>query len=129
MKGAAELRLQTCDDCGTVQYPAREVCRRCLGGSLTPRPVEPQAKILSWTRLHASLDPWFRERLPWTIVSVELLAGPVALAHWAGDDEPVIGQLVNIAQCQDHAERQVLVALPTGADPNAALRLFEAARQ
>ncbi len=126
MSRHAELLLQSCDDCGAVQYPEREVCRQCLGASLTPRPVDAKGRILSWTRLHASLDPWFRERLPWTIVSLELAAGAVALAHWAGDDDPVIAAQVAVVQCQDHAGRRVLVALPAGADQQNAMRLFEA---
>ncbi len=75
------LVLQVCDGCRMVQYPPREVCARCLGEALNWREVDPRGRLLSWTELHASLEPYFNERSPWRIASVELDCGPIVLAQ------------------------------------------------
>ena len=109
-----------CAACGRAQYPDREVCGQCLGGELGPQVVDGAGELLSWTRLHASLEPVFRDRLPWLVASVRLRAGPVVLAHWAGA-EPVIGQPVQVAMLRDPADREVLVAIAAGGEwPDAA---------
>jgi uncharacterized OB-fold protein len=110
----APLQLQVCQQCGAVQYPARDVCRACLGGELEAGPVDGHGAIVSWTRLHASLEPLVRDRLPLVIVSVKLAAGPVVLAHWTGA-EPVMGQAVEVGTLEDETDGRVLGAKPLAA--------------
>jgi len=123
MNAATQLELQVCRQCARVQYPVREVCRDCLSGELEFQPVDGGGELLSWCRLHASLEPLFQQRLPWIVVSVRLQSGPVVLAHWAGA-EPVIGQAVDVHGVSDPEGRQVLAAIPQGSDPGAAGALF-----
>ena len=59
------FELQQCRDCGTVQYPPREVCGKCLSVRLSWRAQDDQGELLAATVLHHSNDPFFRERLPW----------------------------------------------------------------
>lgn len=125
MSAASPLELQVCRQCARVQYPVREVCRDCLSGELEWQLVDNSGEVLSWTRLHASLEPMFRERLPWIVVAVQLNAGPVVLAHWAGA-EPAIGQAVTVQAIRDPAGRQVLAASPGGSEPDATAMLFGA---
>lgn len=113
MNDARPLELQVCRQCAKVQYPAREVCHDCLGSELEWQAVDGTGELLSWCRLHASLEPWFQQRLPWIIVSVRLHTGPVVLAHWSGD-EPVIGQAVGVHWTGDHEGREVLTAQARG---------------
>lgn len=115
MSADRKLVLPVCPDCGTVQYPRGEVCRHCLGGPLEEQPVADSGVLLGWSRLHASLEPEFNERLPWTIASVRLDAGPTAIAHWVGGDSSV-GQPVKVTAVDDFAGRRVLVARPADAD-------------
>ena len=78
---AAEGRfeLQACEDCGTVQYPPREACHRCLSPRLQWRSAERRgASCSASTTLHHSNDLFFRERLPWRLGLVHLDAGPDA---------------------------------------------------
>lgn len=75
------LRLQICDGCTTVQYPPRELCSNCLGTCLSWRRVEGAATVLASTALHHSHEAFFRERLPWTVASLKLDAGPIVFAH------------------------------------------------
>ena len=119
----APLELLVCDDCGKAQYPDREICADCFGGELSCQSVDGSGELLSWTRLHASLEPMFQDRLPWLIASVRLQAGLSLLVHWAGD-EPQIGQAVKVVMIDDPAGRRVLVGQPAGADLAAVNSLF-----
>jgi uncharacterized OB-fold protein len=66
---AAEGRfaLQTCKECGTVQYPPRESCQRCLSIVLPWKPQDGKGELVSETTLHHSNYLFFRERLPWRL--------------------------------------------------------------
>ena len=115
MTTRGKLELLVCADCGKAQYPDREVCADCLGGTLARETIDDGGELLSWTRLHASLETMFQQALPRVVVSVRLRAGPVVLAHWVGD-EPQTGQPVRVAMTDDPAGRRVLVALEADAD-------------
>lgn len=109
---AAEGRfaLQHCADCGTVQYPPRDACCRCLSVQLDWRETPAGGRVLAETAVRASPDPYFRERLPWRMGSVQLVAGPIAVCHLHGD----VGRCdaVRIALKLDKAGQGVLIALP-----------------
>lgn len=76
-----ELKLQVCKNCATVQYPAREVCRRCLSSELKWQTINAGGKILSHTVVHVSNEERFRDGLPCCIGSIKLDCGPVVLAN------------------------------------------------
>lgn len=107
---AGELRLQHCADCGTVQYPPREVCGNCLGDNLEWKAVDGAGAVLSHTRLHGSMEPWFQNRLPVDVVSVQLDAGPVLYA-FAGDGTAQTGTAVTVKAQIDEAGVAVLHAI------------------
>ncbi len=109
---AAEGRfeLQHCSDCGAVQYPPRDACCNCLSVDLIWQAADESAQVLAETRIHASPDPYFRERLPWRMGSVKLAAGPVAVCHLHGD--VARGDRVRMALKLDKAGQGVLIALP-----------------
>ncbi len=103
------LTLQTCGDCGTVQYPTRDVCRRCLSGTLHWSEQPTSGRVVATGVVHASLDPGFKQQAPWRICSVLLDAGPVVLAHVP--DAPVTaGDAVNVRDRIVGEERSILVA-------------------
>lgn len=111
-EGAGEgvLKLQHCPDCGQVQYPPREVCGVCLGTGLDWRVTPGAGAVLAVTELTASVDPWFRARLPVRVALVRLVAGPVLYAFaapglTAGDPAMVEARI-------DEAGEAVLWALP-----------------
>jgi uncharacterized OB-fold protein len=74
------LELPVCEACGTVQYPVREVCMRCLSDRLRRQSLKMGGVILASTVLHRSMDTRFAPHLPLAIGSVKLDAGPVAIA-------------------------------------------------
>jgi NAD(P)-dependent dehydrogenase (short-subunit alcohol dehydrogenase family)/uncharacterized OB-fold protein len=110
---AAEGRfvLQTCKDCGAVQYPPREACHRCLSSGLQWKPQPGDGTLLSLTTLHHSNDLFFRERLPWRLGLVHLDSGPSLIVHLHGEvgDAPT---RVKVGARLDRAGQAVLIGFP-----------------
>ena len=78
---AGRFELQQCRKCGAVQYPPRDACHRCLSVELEWTVQSGAGRMISETTLFHSHLPQFRARLPLRIGLVQLLSGPVALAH------------------------------------------------
>lgn len=110
MAAEGRFALQHCAECGAVQYPPRDACCKCLSTDLDWRDTDTGAQVLAETRIHASPDVYFRERLPWRMGSVKLAAGPVAICHLHGDVGR--GDRVRMALKLDKAGQGVLIALP-----------------
>ncbi|MBV6273929.1 SDR family NAD(P)-dependent oxidoreductase [Alcaligenaceae bacterium CGII-47] len=119
--GAADGRfvLQTCVECGTVQYPAREACHRCLSPHLVWRTQSGEGDLLSSTTLHHSNDLFFRERLPWRLGLVRLDAGPSLMVHLHGEvgDAPT---RVRVGARLDRGGQAVLIGFPYEGSPHMA---------
>jgi len=105
------FELQQCRDCGTVQYPPREACQKCLSIRLDWKPQPAEGELLSATVLHHSNDLFFRERLPWRLGLVKLACGPTVVAH-LHDRVAQASSRVVVAAKLDRAGQAVLVALP-----------------
>ncbi|MGJ8544198.1 MAG: SDR family NAD(P)-dependent oxidoreductase [Sulfitobacter sp.] len=105
-----DFALQHCDDCGAVQYPPRDACAKCLSVALRWQDTPRGGTVIAQTTIRVSPDPYFRERLPWRIGSVQLDAGPVAVCHLHG--EVARGDKVQLALKLDKAGHGVMVALP-----------------
>ncbi len=102
------FELQQCRDCGTVQYPPREACQKCLSVRLDWKPQPTGGELIAQTVLHHSNDLFFRERLPWRLGLVKLDCGPTVVAHLhAGALEKV-----RVRAMLDRAGQAVIVALP-----------------
>jgi NAD(P)-dependent dehydrogenase (short-subunit alcohol dehydrogenase family)/uncharacterized OB-fold protein len=108
---AAEGRfeLQTCHDCGTMQYPPRAACQKCLSHRLEWRETDGAGELISDTVLHHSNELYYRERVPLRLGLVRLDTGPSLLAHLHGDCR--IGRVRVRAQL-DKSGQAALIALP-----------------
>jgi len=113
------FELQTCEDCGTVQYPPREACHRCLSTSVTWAAEPGDGELLSETRLHHSNDLFFRERLPWRLGLVRLATGPTLMVHLHGDVPPAPAP-VRVGARLDRAGQAVLMGFPAEEKPHMA---------
>jgi NAD(P)-dependent dehydrogenase (short-subunit alcohol dehydrogenase family)/uncharacterized OB-fold protein len=105
------FELQQCSDCGTVQYPPREACHRCLSTRLKWKEQPGEGELLAATVLHHSNDLFFRERLPWRLGLAKLACGPTVVVHLHADVPPAPAKL-RIAARLDRAGQAVLVGLP-----------------
>lgn len=110
---AAEGRfeLQTCADCGAVQYPPRETCHKCLSPRLNWREQGGEGLLLGSTTLHHSNDLFFRERLPWQLGLVHLDAGPTVMVHLHGEVGAAPAR-VRVGARLDRAGQAVLIGFP-----------------
>ena len=110
---AAEGRfeLQRCEDCGTVQYPPREACCKCLSPRLRWHEQSGDGQLLSSTTLHHSNDLFFRERLPWRLGLVHLDNGPTLMVHLHGEVGDAPGR-VRVGARLDRAGQAVLIGFP-----------------
>jgi NAD(P)-dependent dehydrogenase (short-subunit alcohol dehydrogenase family)/uncharacterized OB-fold protein len=117
---AAEGRLamQVCGQCHQASYPAREICPKCWSMDLCWEEIADGAHLLAETTLRASINTYFRERMPWRIGTVQLDAGPTALVHLHGDIES--GGRVKMIARTDKSGQGVLFALPEKETPNMA---------
>lgn len=115
---AAEGRfmLQTCAECGAVQYPPRDACCQCLSVDLPWKDVTPAGELLAETTIRTSTNLYFRERTPWRTGSVQLDAGPVIICHVHGDVEP--RSRVTLWNRLDRSGQGVLLAVPEDRSPN-----------
>jgi NAD(P)-dependent dehydrogenase (short-subunit alcohol dehydrogenase family)/uncharacterized OB-fold protein len=105
------FELQQCAACGTVQYPPREACQRCLSVRLIWKPQDGKGEILAATVLHHSNDLFYRERLPWRLGLIKLDSGPTVVAHLHAN-VPAAPTAVHVTARLDRAGQAVLVALP-----------------
>jgi NAD(P)-dependent dehydrogenase (short-subunit alcohol dehydrogenase family)/uncharacterized OB-fold protein len=113
------FELQVCGDCGAVQYPPREMCHRCLTGTLRWRAQSGTGELIAATSLHHSNDSYFRERLPWRLGLVRLDAGPTAVVHLHGGCAPAPSR-VRVGARLDKSGQGVLLAFPIDEVPNMA---------
>ncbi len=79
------FELQTCHDCGQVQYPPRDACTNCLSVRLEWKPVSGRGELISDTLLHHSNELYYRERMPLRLGLVRLDEGVTVLTHLHGD--------------------------------------------
>jgi uncharacterized OB-fold protein len=108
---AGELVLQRCTACGTVQYPPRELCCRCLADALEWRISDQEpGELVATTTLHHSHDTLFRSRLPLHVGLVRLDAGPTAVCFLV--EGCAAGTRVMVGADTDDTDRAVLTATP-----------------
>jgi len=113
------FELQQCRDCGTVQYPPREACGKCLSVRLPWTRQDDDGELLAATVLHHSNDLFFRERLPWRLGLVKLACGPTVVAHLHAE-VPRAPAKLRVAARLDRAGQAVLVGLPDKENVNMA---------
>jgi NAD(P)-dependent dehydrogenase (short-subunit alcohol dehydrogenase family)/uncharacterized OB-fold protein len=113
------LELQTCRDCGTVQYPPREACHICLSHRLDWKAQDGAGELISETTLHHSNELFYRERMPWRLGMIKLDCGPVVVAHLHGDCVRAPSR-VRVHANIDRAGQAALVAMPDKDTPNMA---------
>ena len=77
-KGLEEgrLLLQSCAECGHLQYPPMPVCAVCAGIEFEWVEASGRARVLSWITTHHAFHPSWATRTPYTTVLVELAERP-----------------------------------------------------
>jgi uncharacterized protein len=76
-----ELVIQRCTGCGTLRFPARPICSRCLGREASWVPVSGCGSVFSYTVMHQASHPGFAAEVPYAVVVIELDEGVRLLSN------------------------------------------------
>ncbi len=93
-----EFRLQRCNGCEALRWPARALCNRCRSFEHTWEEIEATARIMSWIRTHQVFAPALREAVPYRVVQVVLEAQEdlLLIGGWLSSREPRAGERVEM---------------------------------
>lgn len=69
------LVVQRCSDCEEFLFPPQDVCPHCWSSDLAWVEVNGTGELLTYSTIHAGVDPIWEEELPYTIAFVELDEG------------------------------------------------------
>ncbi len=115
---AGELRIQRCQACGTYIHLPRPVCRNCRGFDLAGEPVSGMATLYSYTVTHKPFHPFYVDRVPYTVATVELAeqAGLQLLTRLVDidDDRIEIGMALQVTFEQLSADLTIAVFTAAG---------------
>jgi uncharacterized protein len=71
-----ELWIQRCRACGTFIHLPRPVCRNCRSFDLAGERVSGRATLYTYTVTMKAFHPFFVDRLPYVVATVELAEQP-----------------------------------------------------
>jgi uncharacterized protein len=68
-----ELWILRCQSCHRYIHLPQLMCRFCQSRDLAPERVSGRARLYSWSVAMQAFHPYFKERIPYTIATVELV--------------------------------------------------------
>ena len=71
-----ELRIQRCRPCGHYLHTPKIICRFCGSQDLTDEQVSGRATLYSWTIAEQPFHPFYVDKVPYVIATVELVEQP-----------------------------------------------------
>ncbi|MCH2171305.1 OB-fold domain-containing protein [Myxococcota bacterium] len=91
-----ELRVQSCDDCGLLRWPPRDICGGCHAFSWHWRATTGRGTVLSWVVNHQVFSPSFATEVPYTVVTVAIneQSDIQMVGGWCGAGAPRAGMAV-----------------------------------
>lgn len=69
------LMVQRCDGCGTLRFPAHDLCSKCNSSASHWVPVSGRGEVFSFNIMHQVYHPGFAKEVPYAVVMVELEEG------------------------------------------------------
>ena len=89
-----ELRLQRCDRCRALRWPARAICNRCRSFAYAWEVCDGSARLVSWIRTHQVFAPALSEAVPYVVVQVALDAQQdlLLIGAWSSSRQPKVGE-------------------------------------
>ena len=70
-----KLVVQCCLDCGQWRHYPRPMCPRCQSTSVEWCEVSGQGEVYSFTIAHQAFHPFWAERVPYVVATIELAEG------------------------------------------------------
>jgi uncharacterized OB-fold protein len=71
-----ELRIQRCQVCGHYIHYPKTICRYCQSRDLAGERVSGKATLYTWTIATQPFHPFWVDRVPYTLATVELVEQP-----------------------------------------------------
>jgi uncharacterized protein len=68
-----ELLIMHCNNCGRYHHWPRPICRFCLSSDIAPKAVSGRGTLYSYTVAVQPFHPWFADKTPYVIATVELV--------------------------------------------------------
>lgn len=100
-QAAAEERLvaQRCDDCGRIRHYPRPMCPGCRSMSCTWTELSGRGEIYTYTVTHRPFHPFWQDRAPYVVATIELEEGIRMVSDMPGldADSVAIGLAVEVA--------------------------------
>ena len=110
-----EFRYQQCANCGTIVWHPRAHCTGCVDGDLRWKVSAGKGTIYSFSVVRLSYHPFFRTKVPYAVVYVDLDEGPRFLTNVTGIADPLTdvhaGQRVELAW-EEHDELSIPLVRP-----------------
>jgi uncharacterized protein len=78
---AGALCIQQCTECGQRTHPARYYCPVCSSDKFSFKPVSGRATVHSYTVSHFSVEPAWKDKVPYVTIVAELSEGPRVIAR------------------------------------------------
>jgi uncharacterized protein len=91
---AGELRLASCETCGTKWSRPLPGCPNCGSASITELTSQGRGSVYSWVTAWRALDPAFSSQTPYTIVVVDLDEGCRVMGRLIEPHSPSAGDRV-----------------------------------
>lgn len=79
-----QLLVQRCDDCGTLRFPASELCSNCLSTHASWTGVSGRGEVYSFNVMHQVYHPGFAPQVPYAVVVVKLEEGTKLVSNLVG---------------------------------------------
>ncbi len=79
-----ELRMQKCNHCGHIRFPASIVCPKCHCMEASWVKLSGRGKVFSFVVFHYVYNKAFSADIPYTAASIELEEGPRMLSNVIG---------------------------------------------
>ncbi|SLK01220.1 Zn-ribbon domain-containing OB-fold protein [Novosphingobium mathurense] len=102
------IDVQSCQTCGQLQYPRRDVCRNCLSDDLVDSAVVDTGTILAVSTLWRSNEPRFASKLPLYIAKADLDCGIHVICFAAADMKA--GDKVRVSGKLDETGQKIWIA-------------------
>ena len=76
-----ELVIQQCSRCKTFRHPPRPTCYKCHCSEYGWQRVSGSGTVYTYTVTHQPVHPALADKVPWTVVIVELKEGIRMVSH------------------------------------------------
>ncbi|XOV81953.1 MAG: Zn-ribbon domain-containing OB-fold protein [bacterium] len=81
---------QQCTHCNTIVWHPRAHCTGCTNSNLQWRESAGKGEIYTYSVVRQSYHPFFRSRVPYAVVYVDLDEGPRLLTNMVGIEDPLL---------------------------------------